>query len=110
MGGPTMIADMQRVTSHATSRFPVEEQERRITDVRCPSCGARSLVHMPPAVVGADVQVRCTQPECGLVMTEEDWGKARTGLGGLRRFSAQLAIAAVAAGVMLLTAAIGGTQ
>ena len=32
------------------------------------------------------------------------------GLGGLRRFSAQLAIAAVAAGVMLLTAAIGGTQ
>ena len=72
-----MIADMQRVTSHATSRFPVEEQERRITDVRCPSCGARSLVHMPPAVVGADVQVRCTLPECGLVMTEEDWGKAR---------------------------------
>ena len=37
-------------------------------------------------------------------------GRARTGLGGLRRFSAQLAIAAVAAGVMLLTAAIGGTQ
>ena len=72
-----MIADMQRVTSHATSRFPVEEQERRITDVRCPSCGARSLVHMPPAVVRADVQVRCTLPECGLVMTEEDWGKAR---------------------------------
>ena len=32
------------------------------------------------------------------------------GRGGLRRFSAQLAIAAVAAGVMLLTAAIGGTQ
>ena len=37
-------------------------------------------------------------------------GHERTGLGGLRRFSAQLAIAAVAAGVMLLTAAIGGTQ
>ena len=72
-----MIADLQRVTSRAAAQFPAEEQERWITAVRCPSCGARSLVHVPPAVAGADVQVRCTLPECGLVMTEEDWGKAR---------------------------------
>ena len=44
------------------------------------------------------------------VLAEVDTrGRARR-RGGIRRFSAQLAFAAVAAGVMLLTAAIGGTQ
>lgn len=72
-----LLADVAALAASAAARFPVEERERRVETVRCPTCGARSLVVVPPSVVGADVVVRCTLPVCGLVLSEEDWGRTR---------------------------------
>lgn len=73
-----MIADLAPAASRALARWPVQEPERRVTDVRCPSCGAWSLVIVPPSVPGADRLVRCTLPACGRTLTEEDWDRARS--------------------------------
>ena len=73
-----MIADLAPATGRALARWPVQEPERRVTDVRCPSCGAWSLVIVPPSVPGADRLVRCTLPACGSVLTEEDWERTRS--------------------------------
>ena len=72
-----MLADLAEATRRATRAWPVEEGARRVTDVRCPACGCLSLEIIPPAVEGADVQVRCVLQACGLVLTEEDWDRAR---------------------------------
>lgn len=72
-----MLADLADLTRRAETRWPVEERERRVTDVRCPSCGAVSLVMSPPSVAGAEVLVRCTLPGCGRVLAEDDWARAR---------------------------------
>ena len=72
-----MLTDLASATHRATRAFPVEAAPRRSEDVRCPSCGSRSLVVEPPSVFGADVFVRCRVPACGLVMTEEDWEHTR---------------------------------
>ena len=71
-----MIADLASAASRARARWPIQEPERRITNVRCPSCGAWSLVLIPPSVPGAERLVRCTLPACGSVLTEEDWEQA----------------------------------
>lgn len=72
-----MLADLGPASARAAGRWPVEELERRIRDVRCPGCGALSLVEVPPPVVGAERLVRCEAIECGRVMGEEDWARAR---------------------------------
>lgn len=72
-----MIADLASAASRALARWPIQEPERRITNVRCPSCGAWSLVLIPPSVPGAERLVRCTLPACGSVLTEEDWNRTR---------------------------------
>lgn len=71
-----MIADLAPAASRALDRWPVQEPERRVTEVRCPSCEAWSLVIVPPSVPGADRLVRCIVPSCGSVLTEEDWEQA----------------------------------
>ena len=73
-----MIADLVSAASRALARWPIQEPERRITNVRCPSCGAWSLVMIPPSVPGAERLVRCTLPACGSVLTEEDWDRTRS--------------------------------
>ncbi|MEA1305651.1 hypothetical protein [Actinomyces oris] len=73
-----MIADLVSAASRVLARWPIQEPERRITNVRCPSCGAWSLVLIPPSVPGAERLVRCTLPACGSVLTEEDWNRARS--------------------------------
>ena len=73
-----MIADLVSAASRALARWPIQEPERRITNVRCPSCGAWSLVLIPPSVPGAERLVRCTLPACGSVLTEEDWNRTRS--------------------------------
>ena len=45
--------------------------------MRCPSCGAWSLVLIPPTMPGSERLVRCTLPACGSVLTEEDWNRTR---------------------------------
>ena len=72
-----MIADLVSAASRALARWPIQEPERRITNVSCPSCGAWSLVLIPPSVPGAERLVRCTLPACGSVLTEEDWNRTR---------------------------------
>ena len=72
-----MLSDLGDATARAAARWPVEEPDRRVTDVRCPSCGAFSLVVHPPRVEGGSEQVVCSLPACGLVMPEEDWAQAR---------------------------------
>lgn len=72
-----MLDELGAETARASARWPAEEPERRVTDVRCPSCGAMSLVVQPPRVVGQEVQVSCRVPSCGRVLSEEDWGRAR---------------------------------
>lgn len=72
-----MLGDLATACSRARARFPIEECERRVDTVRCPACGAWSLVVVPPAVYGADAVVRCVLPACGLVMSEEDWARTR---------------------------------
>ncbi|VEG28032.1 Uncharacterised protein [Actinomyces howellii] len=74
---PVMLEELASMSSSASRRFPVEEPQRRVTDVRCPGCGCLSLVVVQPAVVGADRLVRCTLSACGRVLSEDDWARAR---------------------------------
>ena len=73
-----MLGDLAPLAARARARWPMEEPERRITDVRCPSCGALSLVVRPVRVVGGQSQVVCSRLECGVVLAEEDWARARS--------------------------------
>lgn len=95
---PVMLEELGRASATASARWPVEEPDRRVVDVRCPSCGALSLVVCPPRVVGADVQVVCQVPACGRVLSEEDWGRARSWALAVAR-AAQDDDAAVGGGV-----------
>lgn len=72
-----MLEDLGYASASASRRFPVEEPERRVTNIRCPRCGRLSLVVVPPAVVGAERMVRCTSSVCGAVLADEDWERAR---------------------------------
>lgn len=72
-----LLEDLGPACARAWARWPVVEPERRVTAVRCPRCGQRSLVVVPPSVAGAQEMVRCTQRACGVVLAEEDWASTR---------------------------------
>lgn len=72
-----LLDDLGSASSRAAARWPVEEPERRVTDVRCPSCGALSLVVHPPRVPGAEELVVCSRPVCGRVLVPEEWERTR---------------------------------
>ncbi|MDU0348303.1 hypothetical protein [Actinomyces sp. MRS3W] len=72
-----MLADLASASARALARWPMVEPDRRVTDVRCPSCGCLSLVVSPPATVGASATVRCSLPACGRTLGEEDWQHTR---------------------------------
>lgn len=71
-----MLEELGAEAARASARWPMEEPERRVTDVRCPSCGALSLVVRPVRVVGGQSQVVCSRVSCGVVLTEDDWARA----------------------------------
>lgn len=83
-----LVGDLVPAVSGAQAAWPVEEPERRVTTVRCPSCGRRSLVLRPPRVVGGQVQVCCSEVSCGVVMGEEDWARARARAVAVARLAA----------------------
>lgn len=72
-----LLEDLGPASARAWARWPVVEPERRVTTVRCPRCGQRSLVVTPPSVRGAQETVRCSSRSCGLVLAEEDWASTR---------------------------------
>ncbi|WP_136314435.1 hypothetical protein [Actinomyces procaprae] len=72
-----LLSDLGTATARALARWPMAEPDRRVTDVRCPSCGCLSLVVSPPATVGASATVRCSLPACGRTLGEEDWQHTR---------------------------------
>lgn len=72
-----MLADLSRLSSRARARWQMEEAERRVSDIACPKCSARSLIVHPPRVVGAEEQVVCSRPACGAVLSVEDWKRLR---------------------------------
>ncbi|AYD89683.1 hypothetical protein D5R93_05790 [Actinomyces lilanjuaniae] len=84
-----MVDELGAASARASARWPVEEPERRVTEVRCPSCGALSLVVRPVRVVGGESQVVCSRLACGRVLSEQEWERAR---GGLSRWPGPLPV------------------
>ena len=74
---PEMLADLARLDAGARARWAVEEPERRVQDIACPSCNAYSLVVQPVRVVGGQEQVTCSRLSCGRVLSSEDWARLR---------------------------------
>lgn len=71
-----LVADLGMV-ERVAARYPAEEPDRAVSGVRCPRCGAHSLVVRPARVVGGSEQVVCSELACGAVLSEEDWERAR---------------------------------
>lgn len=72
-----MVGDLCPLAERAWGRWGSEEPDRRVRDVRCPSCGALSLVVRPPRVVGAPLRVECCRTGCGARLGEDEWDRAR---------------------------------
>ena len=83
-----MVEDLGPAVARASAAWPVEEPDRRITTVRCPRCGRRSLVLHPPRVERGSLQVSCSVPSCGAVLSEEDWARARSWAVAVARMAA----------------------
>lgn len=73
----SLAGQLYRTCEVALARWPIEPAARAISTVRCPACGYLSLLEYPPSQEGGDVSVVCQRISCGLVMTEEDWKRAR---------------------------------
>lgn len=71
------LVDDLRMVERVAARYPVEEPDRAVSGVRCPRCGAHSLVVRPVRVAGGSEQVVCSELACGAVLSEEDWERAR---------------------------------
>ncbi len=86
---PEMLADLARLDAGARARWAVEEPERRVQDIACPSCNAYSLVVTPVRVVGGQEQVTCSRISCGRVLSSQDWERLRAWSVLVARMSAK---------------------
>ena len=86
---PEMLADLARLDAGARARWAVEEPERRVRDIACPSCNAYSLVVTPVRVVGGQEQVTCSRISCGRVLSSQDWERLRAWSVLVARMSAK---------------------
>ena len=86
---PEMLTDLSRLDAGARARWAVEEPERRVQDIACPSCGAFSLVVTPVRVVGGQEQVTCSRISCGRVLSSQDWERLRAWSVLVARMSAE---------------------
>jgi len=84
-----MLADLARLDAGARARWAVEEPERRVQDIACPSCNAYSLVVTPVRVVGGQEQVTCSRISCGRVLSSQDWERLRAWSVLVARMSAK---------------------
>jgi Zn ribbon nucleic-acid-binding protein len=61
--GAEVAVRMTRVIQAAYVKFPLEERERHIAGIRCPSCSRSELMWSPPLYFRGDVLIRCSA--CG---------------------------------------------
>lgn len=64
-----------RAVEGALRTHAVEEKAHRVKRTRCTECGQLSLAWNPPAMLGADVKVTCSNPACQHQMDQESFDK-----------------------------------
>lgn len=68
--------DLATIVSTTRARWPLEDRPRTVP-VPCPHCGHLSLHRSPPTRFRGLEYVACSNPECGRMLTEDEWHTAR---------------------------------